>query len=915
MTQAYLTERLVLTDTLLEKKHSDIIYGRVWTLEPKSLRFKHGETIAELKIPYHLGADDETVVENIVLALASLLKKRFEPSTHRGAAGANQADPLFIEVPQLKDKTYLTDIFTEDSLEKNIATEILSSTPTLDSTILLNWLCPGGHGKAFIKWVDTILEKALKDEAKTGWEEPTSYLTLLAVMNTIKKKKGLLKKVRVRGVSYEKLDFAVSISMFVVLKEAVRNTLKRLKKMEVSYYTPQVDVTLISTIVPKAFLSIPGNLLSGSLNPYSISSEIYEALQPYGGDFSEEAEAIDKLIEETCAKIKNNQNVLEAVRLQYNITRFRTETLKFMTEFDIAGAEAQRLLHELYCEDRVIKNYLTDSRHCEELSAAVEETKKMFSPNSKSAQLITDYQRCLGSFRKTMLSGFLRSGRNEEIYALDLVIRAFYACKFDEHVDRFAGLMRDYLADRRNEFNAKTLKVEYSKGRLYRFSTDDRQILKTLELEEEGQLFIDMKDFTRKTIKVKEIAMADFMKEYFYRPILNAASRYSMGGGIATDERCITLTNLPGDAAIFSGDVTYLVSLARDIQRVIRKYKGNLESRLPPRKGDEIIEEVHKSFEKKRAELQKKRAELNEALNRRESGLEEKLIALGEEEHRLENTYREELEAAIKGELEAGLYISYGTKAETMFIDAMDGLSAPVKVSIGEKINESARGTYRNPMVRTKLEILLESERRRRSNPNLKYPFDIYIDRIYSLRVPHELEAPFEKLVTSRNPSSAGALSKIMSNEFYTDLKKIISGEPFSSLRLVTSTTDIYNKGHALSKEALDAYIKENRGVKFFFRKTVRVDSLDKSIREAFFFPFREIDFWLGTEMVKGAEVVEVFARIGEVIFKGFEGGNPTVIYEILNPEGDFCKALIEKHLKVWSEEARNTPDSEAETF
>ena len=47
-------------------------------LEPGQLRFRHGDTLAELKIPYHLGGEDEAVIEKAVLSLIALFMKRYE---------------------------------------------------------------------------------------------------------------------------------------------------------------------------------------------------------------------------------------------------------------------------------------------------------------------------------------------------------------------------------------------------------------------------------------------------------------------------------------------------------------------------------------------------------------------------------------------------------------------------------------------------------------------------------------------------------------------------------------------------------------------------------------------------------------------------------------------------------------------
>ncbi|MFZ3072697.1 MAG: hypothetical protein WA162_05600, partial [Thermodesulfobacteriota bacterium] len=66
-------ERIALLSQLV-KDESGFASGRFLTLDPISLRFRHGESLAELKVPYHLGGEDEDVVEKAVIALAVLLR-------------------------------------------------------------------------------------------------------------------------------------------------------------------------------------------------------------------------------------------------------------------------------------------------------------------------------------------------------------------------------------------------------------------------------------------------------------------------------------------------------------------------------------------------------------------------------------------------------------------------------------------------------------------------------------------------------------------------------------------------------------------------------------------------------------------------------------------------------------------------
>ncbi len=900
----YGRERIENFDALI-KKRFDVIIGKPWMLDPQSLRFKHGESIAELKVPYHMGADDEASVENAVNSLIALIIKRFEPAKPDGMNDSSSAKPMHLSLPALKEKSYRTDVFITDSLEQRLASEILSTTLYMDASILSAWLVSEGYGRKFIKWAGDLFEKTLKDEARFGGEEKTSYLALLAAVNTVRKKKEEIKSLRIKGLSYEKVDLLVGLTLFTVFKGAVKDLFKRLKDSGASYYNPSTELLLLSAIEPRSFVSITDNILSTAANPYLLTSDSFEILSSFATTIDEDTTEVAALAERTAKKVRGDSSALEALKQQYDIVRFRQETMKYLNEFDHPGIPAHDALYELYNEDRLIRNLLTDPKAQATLTESLEEIKERFPKDVQRHESVDSIIKFLGSLKKSVLGGLIKSTR-KEAEALMPLMEGYYASVIDDHIEQFESGMRSALIDRRGEFKQNMILEEYNRGRLFRFSTDDRPLIKTLAVEAEGQLFIDMKDFTRKTLKVKEIAMAEFMKEHFYKPILKAATRYGVGSGVAEDERGIRLTNLPGDAAIFSGGVTNLVALAKDIQLVIRGYREQLLKRLPATQDSEILEEVHKRFEARKDDLKRKRAELHLALDRNEPGVETRLVALGEEEHRLENTYREELQNAIKGELEAGLYISYGTKAEVMLIEPRPEFSEPFKVAIGEKINESARGTFRNSMVRAKVEVVLEAERQKRRRKGLKYPFDIYIDRIYSIKMPPELESTFEKLIASRKQSSAQAMAKIMSNEFLSDLKLMISGEPFSALRLITATTDIYNKGEAISSQALEAYMRETRGTKTFFRKTVPVEDLDDSLQEAFYFPCDDIDLWFGVETIKGHDRIELFCKSGEIIFKGFETTTPIEVYEIINPEGEFFKLLVQHHFRPWLAEVKD---------
>jgi hypothetical protein len=897
MTESYCKERLALLGLLLNEP-GVVASGKLWTLEPSNIRFRYGESLAELKVPYHLGPNDEACIEDAVQGLAGLLKNRYEhghPDEDAEVShGARQ-----VERPQLRDKSYSTDVLVEGTLEKSAASDILRTTPFLDGAILISWLGPDGVGKKFIKWVDGMVEKALMEEAKAESGERTSYLALLAMIKSVRGKKEKIRGLRIKGISYEKLDLTISSALFMAFRAAVWALLERLKAEEAHYYNKNAEVILKTALVPKAFLSIPSTLLSGLLNPYGISWETFQAVSAHIPKMEEVTANVEELVKDSARRINKQKALVEAIRNQHRIVTLREHIIDYLMEFDTPGQSSHKLLYELYQEDHHLKALLNDRKMMDRLQAALNKIKLNFSRDRERVERVESILELLETYKKG--KGWFKAEKDDT--GMDLT--CFFAASLDEHVEKYAGHMRVYLTDRRGEFDDKMLYEDYTRGMLYRFSLDERPIIATLRREEEAQLFVDMKDFTRKTLKVKEVVMAEFMKENFYSPILDAASRYGAGSGPFADERGIRLNSLPGDAAIFSGGITNLVALAHDIEKIIREYRGKLSRRLPPVKDEVILGEVHKDFKAKKAEFKNRRTALEKALAGGDKEAKVKLFQLAEQEQRADKGYGEELEAAIATEIEAGLFISYGGKAETMLIEGKEDFTGQVKVAIGEKINEAARGTFRNSMVRAKLEMHLENERLKRNNMLLRYPFDIYIDSTFSLRMTPEIDDAIEGLISGRSNTDAKAIAEFVATKYYSDLKKLAKGVPFSSLRLLTSTTDIYNKGRAITKEALEAYIKDTKGRSFFFKKAVKASKLNKSFQDTFFFPTDELELWFGVEVKKAVETVEGFLRSGEVVFKGFESAKPTVVYEILDNEGPFFKGLQTYHFNEWLEGAK----------
>jgi len=903
MRMGYAKDRIEFFDNL--PGHLDAIHsGVLWTISPEGLRFKHGLTIAELKVPYHLGSEDESIVENGILGLAALIRSRCESLKKPLKEDKSRKEGgIYVRIPPLREKTCRLDIFAPLSFERELAARILESTPYVDSAVLYAWLSPGESGGKFVEWLRAILKKARADELRHGLTEHTSYLTLLALIKTMRKYQKRLKDFRVKGLGYEKLDIAVGLTFFNVFSAVIEELTEGWSADE------SVGVVLRSALLPVHFLMVSSAILRTSHNPYGLSMETLEALSPLMVPLTGNIESLRLLVEEGVKRVRSDKAVLRIIIGQVKIRRFRQKVLEYMKSFDIPHSELRKELYDLYDEDRLISNLIKDGKYARTLAESLEALMKVVEKDRDRAGKLGDLRGLVLelSKKKSLLRGLAGGGKEQDNADIAAVIEGYYAFSLDGMVQETIDLMMELLVDRRLKLPTEALRDEYLKGRLYRFSTDKRAMIKTLKSKEEGQLFVDMKDFSRKTHNIKELAMADFMKEYFFKPILDASKVYADGEGLSEDEMGIRLTNIPGDAIIFSGGMRRLVALARDIQRIISESGKALERRLPPGSGREVLERVHRRFEERREALRKKRLETITGMDDGREDSAEAILRIGEEESRLERIYKDELTAAIKHEMEAGLFITYGARAEVIELGFSRGYKGPVSVSIGEKINEASRGTFRHPMVKAFLEILLSGERERHRNKDIQYPFDVYIHTAYTLRMPPELEHAFEKLISGQKLSNARALTRLITENYLQDFEKIIAGESFSELRLITSITDIYNKGQALSDEALSAYIKESRGEKSFFRKITGREELHESITEAFFLPQERMEFIFSATPEKGP--LELFYRAGELIFRGFESEPPRGVYEMLNPEGEFFAAIKEFHLKAWIEEAREAGD------
>lgn len=215
-------------------------------------------------------------------------------------------------------------------------------------------------------------------------------------------------------------------------------------------------------------------------------------------------------------------------------------------------------------------------------------------------------------------------------------------------------------------------------GRAYWFGFDDQPLYLLPRLREEGFFFVDMKDFTQRTAKVRADAMGDFLSRRFYNPILRYGGHLNRGASAR-----VQLVNLLGDAVAARGDVVSMVELSVFVLKLLEDAAQELA---------EGAAELRHSADEVLAEIDVELARVEEQLLRLAPGPERASL----EKHRagLLSGRDQRLAQALGAGLEGSAFVAYGTQATVIEVGGAD--LGNFSVTIAEHLNAAARGTSRS---------------------------------------------------------------------------------------------------------------------------------------------------------------------------------------------------------------------------
>jgi hypothetical protein len=839
-------------------------------LDATRLRFSLGTTPGDPRVPVQVAPDAAGIVRGAAADLALLLS-----TTHRALVSPDDFDRLVMSegyaglpapAPTLGPSAGGMDLRAAARLGAECH-------PAMTGGILCSWMGPGGRGRSLTALWIQVMQVALSEMAASGDREETPLLAALALHGEMLAAADAARE-RLPGPPVDRyLRAAQGAGLWVAARTGIQRAWRQAGR-------PAGDPLLLrleAVVAPGPLLGRGGKLGGATLYGCELSAGLPHADEAVarlaaGGDA--EAAAGDVV-----AVLLSEGELSRRAGLAVAVGRLRDMALAGVVAAEGAGhGEAVKVLRQLYVEPQGLAGALADEPGRRALRRTCAEAEVV---PGEAGQVLGEIARALKRFRPQEPAAAFGLDR-------EAACREYAACAAavfcDVALERLLQPARRALALRTGQETEAGADAEWEAGRLYRISARGGPILRQVRQRSLGHLFADVKDFTRRTGLLGQATMAEFLRTEFYRPILTAGKRFYGGMSHLSDRGGVALNNLLGDAMSFTGDIQSLVALAAEVRRILADYGERLQREVS---SDAVARQVADIESRHRDDLGRTRAaaaRAREAMSRAAPGSTEQSEALEQaaqlaaEEARLAHE-RERALARARGEgLEAGVFVSFGAAPLVVVVD--DEVFGQNRAAIGDKINESARGTGRAPAGRARADAELEAERAARKNPRLEHAWSVFIDHPLTLALPSAVER--EALSAARAGDLDAAL-RAVSGPLREALEQAARGggseEP----------GDLYNSGAAMSQEALDAFLSEARRL---VRETVLIpDSIPEAVRARYFYGTQPQA--LVATFHPDGRPAELFRRVGRASFKGLgdvpvweicAGPAPALLVQALGP-------------------------------
>ncbi len=838
--------------------------GELVRFDPARLRFSLGTSLTDVRIPVQVAPGAVAIVRAAANELAMLLATH-----HRHFVPADELDRVFLAEGYASLPNPAATLGPSGGgADLRAAAQLgAAAHPALSGGIVCAWMGPGGRGRSLTALFIQALRQGFAEMEESRQGEETPLLVAMALFAELLKAEERVRDVMPAPPIDRYLRAATAVGLWI----AARTGLSRAWRAAARPARAPLLVKLEAALSPGPLLAGGGPSLGGAT---LYGCELAAAV-PRGDEVvAQLAQGADPdaVVGDLARALASDEELSRRAEAAVAVGRLRETLLA-----GISGAEGLSRggwvaeLREVYSAPGALASACNDDRTRQELAERLEAAGLLGGPASAALERAGRTLRAWRRKEPAACVGLTRAAACGE-YAL-----AAGAAACDAALERLLVRARRAVVARTGAEAEGGLDVEWEEGRLYRISARGGRILKAAAQRPIGHLFVDVKDFTRRTGLLGPAAMAEFLRTEFYRPILSAAKGFFVGMPHLADRGGIAVNNLLGDAISFSGDIEALVGLAGEIRRLLSAYEARLAREVPSEEVGRQLAALSASFD---AELARTARALAEA---RAEAAPWRLERLEEHQARLRDE-RERALARARGEgVEAGVFLSFGPAPVTVLID--DEVFGRNRVAIAEKINESARGTARAARARARADAALVAERTASGNPTLRHAWSVFVERALAIPVPAELERA--AAAAARAGDLATAL-RVLAGPLREIVERAASGADGGD------PGDIYNSGVALSEEALTSFldaVKDSRQVR---RVVLETGGIPAELRARWFYGTSQLE--LCVTFLPNGRPAELFRRAGLATFKGLGG---VAVWEV-GAEAGGPAALLRHFAATW---------------
>ncbi|HUU04036.1 MAG TPA: hypothetical protein VM425_21545 [Myxococcota bacterium] len=549
--------------------------GSIWLDFLNRLPVTLGESAANRSVRFSVSDRVHHTIVRGIDGLVDLVKRRADAEYDREKKKALLPDERMRAI--LWPKRFCPRTISEESPLRAVVAQSLAETPDLDAGVLESWLCRTGGGEPLFNLLVSSASRALAMSREQPAYSGISLMTHLALLNTLLDVKGRVKQASVKNMSYARLERTVGMAIHACFSRAMRDAQASvMPSVGSAMYADSLVV--LTSLSPAQFVFIRQDELATDINPFGLSREIVAALGPAYQATLERGNDPVHLLSGCLIAVYGQKTVFDLLMPLAVCEAFRRLALDHLLACEDSDSECDRLLGRSFPSNDAILSVLSDADLLSEIARQLEQR---IEDGRHTGKMLPRTRRLLLAVERLRKDGSpgAHSDRNS-VYLQEMVER-FLLYRLDEFAMSHFGQARRRVVDRRTQAGTSQLIQEYEAGKLYRIADDDMPLIKARVVSDQGQLFVDLKGYTRRTAKAKELVMADFLKKEFYEPILEAGRKYCQGGSMLPEEDNIRLVNLLGDAVAFSGNIVSLVKLARDIQNIFRDYRRKIEQQAP----------------------------------------------------------------------------------------------------------------------------------------------------------------------------------------------------------------------------------------------------------------------------------------------------------------------------------------------